>query len=150
MGEFKQKNRRAPHWGKFLNRLNILLVIVFALFAVLIMRLGYVQLVRGDAFTHLVQMTDTNIAKVGVPRGYITDRNGKLLVDNEGLQAISYTRGQDVSATDMAKTADKLATFIEMDTENLTDRDKKDYFAAKHMDELNDRLSKDEKKLSED
>lgn len=150
MADANRKNRQAPHWGKFLNRLNVILIAVFAMFAVLILRLTYIQLVEGDMFTHLVQKTDTNVARVGVPRGFIVDRNGEKLVDNEGLQAISYTRGQDVSAEDMAKTADNLAKYIDVDADNLTDRDKQDYFAAKNIDRLTERLSDEEKNLSDD
>ncbi|MDK6679530.1 MULTISPECIES: penicillin-binding transpeptidase domain-containing protein [unclassified Aerococcus] len=143
----QQVKRKETHWDRYLNRLNILLVLVFAGFALLIFRLGYLQLVNGQTFEELVHLTETNVAKEGVPRGYIVDRDGHKLVDNEGLQAIGYTRGKNTSGEDMAKTARRLADFIEMDTEALTERDLKDYWAASHEDELNDRLSSEEKRL---
>lgn len=141
--------RKATHWGRFLNRLNILLVVVFLLFAMLILRLGYLQIVQGEAFVELVRSTETRVAEEGVPRGHIVDRNGVKLVDNEGLQAISYTRGPNISGEDMAQTAQKLAELITMDTKGVTERDRKDYWAATNMETLNDRLTDEEAQLSE-
>lgn len=118
------------------------------LFAMLILRLGYLQLVQGEAFTDLVQSTEKRVAEEIVPRGYIVDRNGVKLVDNEGLQAISYTRGPNVSGEDMAQTARKLAELITMDTKSVTERERKDYWAATNMEELNSRLTEAEAQLA--
>ena len=141
--------RKSPHWHRYSNRLNFLLYVVFIMFGVLILRLGYLQIINGQAFQELVQMTQTNIAEQSVPRGYIVDRNHKKLVDNEGLQAISYTRGINVTGNDMARTAQKLAQFIEVETEGLTERDKKDYWMVTHADQLKERLTEKEKRLKE-
>lgn len=136
-----------PSWQRYLNRLNMVLVVVFALFAVLLVRLADLQIVNGHTFEQLVTMTQTNIAERAVPRGYIEDRKGKRLVDNEGLQAITYTRGPSVSGKDMAATADRLASLISVDTTGLRDRDLKDYWIALNEDTIADRLSDKEKQL---
>ncbi|AMB98920.1 hypothetical protein AWM75_02435 [Aerococcus urinaehominis] len=140
--------RRSAHWERYLGRFNLLLAIIACLFIILVLRLGYLQIVEGQAFQDLVQLTERNIAKESVPRGRILDRNGQVLVDNEALQAISYTRGPNVSGEDMVKTANKLAELINMSTDDLEDRDLKDYWAAANMETLNDRLDEDEKHLN--
>lgn len=139
--------RKKSRWKPYLNRLNILILLVFLAFIVLIFRLGYLQLMNGQTFEELVHLTEKNVAKEGVPRGNILDRNGEVLVKNEGLQAIAYTRGPSISAKDMAQTADQLAEYIAVDIKSLTDRDLKDYFAAKNLDKINERLSDEEKQL---
>ncbi|MDO4670500.1 MAG: penicillin-binding transpeptidase domain-containing protein [Aerococcus sp.] len=139
--------KRKPSWQRYLNRLNVVLVVVFALFAILLVRLADLQIVNGHTFEQLVTMTQTNIAESSVPRGYIEDRNGKRLVDNEGLEAISYTRGPSVSGADMANTADRLAGLIEMNTDGLQERDLKDYWIASNEKTVNERLDDKEKQL---
>lgn len=142
-----EDNKHRPIWQRYLTRLNIILVVVFALFAVLLVRLADLQIVNGHTFEQLVTMTQTNIAERSVPRGYIEDKNGKKLVDNEGVQAISYTRGPSVSGSDMATTADRLAGLISVDTTGLQDRDLKDYWIAKNEKTIDQRLTDKEKQL---
>ena len=145
-----QPKRRAPIWGAFLNRLNVMLIGIFVLFAILILRLSYLQLVQGDMFSDLVNATETTIVKESVPRGLIVDSEGELMVSNEALPAISYTRGQDTSGEDMARTAQNLAKYIAIDFEDVSDRDLQDYFVAANTDVINDRLTDDEAAAADD
>ncbi len=145
-----QPKRRAPIWGSFLNRLNVMLIGIFVLFAMLILRLSYLQLVQGDMFSDLVNATETTIVEESVPRGLIVDSEGELMVSNEALPAISYTRGQDTSGEDMARTAQNLAKYIAIDFEDVSDRDLQDYFVAANTDVINDRLTDDEAAAADD
>lgn len=145
-----QPKRRAPIWGSFLNRLNVMLIGIFVLFAILILRLSYLQLVQGDMFSDLVNATETTIVEESVPRGLIVDSEGELMVSNEALPAISYTRGQDTSGEDMVQTAQKLAKYIAVDFEDVSDRDLQDYFVAANTDVINDRLTDDEAAAADD
>ena len=138
-----QPKRRAPIWGSFLNRLNVMMIGIFVLFAMLILRLSYLQLVQGDMFSDLVNATETTIVEESVPRGLIIDSEGELMVSNEALPAISYTRGQDTSGEDMVQTAQNLAKYISVDFEDVSDRDLQDYFVAANTDVINDRLTDD-------
>lgn len=144
-----RSERRPVRWQPFLNRLNILLLLIFVAFSVLVFRLGYLQLVNGKTFEELVHLTETNVAKVGVPRGLILDRQGDILVGNEGLPAIGYTRGPKTTAQDMVKTAERLAKYIRMDSDGLTERDLKDYFMVKNEEAVNERLSDEDKELKD-
>lgn len=145
-----QPKRRAPIWGSFLNRLNVMMIGIFVLFAILILRLSYLQLVQGDMFSDLVNATETTIVEESVPRGLIVDSEGELMVSNEALPAISYTRGQDTSGEDMVQTAQNLAKYIAIDFEDVSDRDLQDYFVAANTDVINDRLTDDEAAAADD
>lgn len=145
-----QPKRRAPIWGSFLNRLNVMMIGIFVLFAMLILRLSYLQLVQGDMFSDLVNATETTIVEESVPRGLIVDSEGELMVSNEALPAISYTRGQDTSGEDMVQTAQNLAKYIAIDFEDVSDRDLQDYFVAANTDVINDRLTDDEVAAADD
>ena len=145
-----QPKRRAPIWGSFLNRLNVMMIGIFVLFAMLILRLSYLQLVQGDMFSDLVNATETTIVEGSVPRGLIIDSEGELMVSNEALPAISYTRGQDTSGEDMVQTAQNLAKYISVDFEDVSDRDLQDYFVAANTDVINDRLTDDEASAADD
>ncbi len=145
-----QLKRRAPIWGSFLNRLNVMMIGIFALFAVLILRLSYLQLVQGDMFSDLVNATETTIVEQPVPRGLVVDSKGVAMVENEPLQAITYTRGQNLSGEDMVDTANKLSEYISMSIEDISDRDLQDYFVAANTDLINDRLTDEEKAAADD
>jgi len=135
-------------------RLNFLFFTVFLLFAMLILRLGYLQIVKGEEFETEVQRTETTLATGTVPRGEIYDSQQRKLVGNEALQAITYTRGTGVSSEDMATIAVNLAAYIEMpnitefeqDSDfDLSKRDLKDFWISLNEDKVNDRISDEQK-----
>lgn len=148
LGKSNQKHKKKKSHIPF--RLNLLFFIVFILFSAIIVRLGYLQIIRGDEFEAIVRRTETTIVTQNVPRGLIYDRNGNVLVGNEAQHAVIYTRGTDDTATNMAETAGKLAEILTVDAENLTERDLKDYWAATHREALLERMTEEEKLLSGD
>lgn len=150
----KKSNKKKSHIPF---RLNLLFFTVFLLFAALILRLGYLQIVQGEEFETQVQRTETTLATGTVPRGEIYDSQYRKLVGNNPLQAITYTRGKGVSAKDMATLASKLAKFIdiphttqlEIDKKfELSKRDLQDFWIAINEENLNKRLSKKELALT--
>lgn len=128
-------------------RLNLLFFIVFSLFSAVIFRLGYLQIVRGDEFEAIVKRTETTLVTESVPRGLIYDRDGNILVGNEPQHSITYTRGANTTAEEMAKVAAALAGLINVSFEELTERDLKDYWIAINNEVMLKRLSDDEKLL---
>ncbi len=128
-------------------RLNLLFFIVFSLFSAVIFRLGYLQIVRGDEFEAIVKRTETTLVTESVPRGLIYDRDGNILVGNEPQHSITYTRGANTTAKEMAKVASSLAGLINVSIEELTERDLKDYWIAVNNEVMLERLSDDEKLL---
>ncbi|MDZ7835853.1 MAG: hypothetical protein U5K84_11555 [Alkalibacterium sp.] len=138
-------------------RLNLLFFIVFLLFSSLILRLAYLQIIRAEEYKAEVERTERTTISGSVPRGEIFDASLNKLVGNEARHSITYTRGKNVPASQMANLAFELADYIavshttafEVDRGfDLSERDLKDYFIARNQDEVRDRLSDDERKLS--
>lgn len=151
------KRRHKKEKSHIPSRLNLLFFIVFVLFIALIFRLGYLQIVRGQDFAAEVARTETTIAAGNVPRGEIYDANNRKLVGNTSKSAITYTRGRGVSSEEISEVAANLADLISMpsvsEIDNSSDfdisiRDMKDYYIARHTEEVNDRLTDEEKQLS--
>lgn len=72
------------------NRLNVLLLLVFFVFAAIIFRLSYVQIVDGDKYEK--KATAKSDKKVPIPalRGNIYDKNGNLIVHSRGSFAAVF------------------------------------------------------------
>ncbi|WP_025728512.1 peptidoglycan D,D-transpeptidase FtsI family protein [Atopobacter phocae] len=129
-------------------RLNLLFIIVFVAFAALIIRLTFLQIVKGPEFTALVERTETTISNQSVPRGLIYDSKGRILVGNDPERAIIYSRDITHDASDIVATANELSRLIKVPIDNLTERDLKDYWAAMNPKELVKRTPKNLGKLS--
>ncbi|ALC89928.1 penicillin-binding protein [Bacillus sp. FJAT-18017] len=125
-------------------RLNILFFAVFVLFSLLILRLGIVQIVYGDDFKREVERTEDVTVKNPVPRGKMFDRNGQVILDNEPLNAITYTRYQGTTQEEMLEVAEKLAGMIEKPYDKLQERDKKDFWLLKNEEEAKKLITKKE------
>ncbi|MDN6160668.1 MAG: penicillin-binding protein 2, partial [Staphylococcus equorum] len=118
-------------------------------FAVIVLRLGYLQIAEGSHYEQLIKNSENLTVNEAVPRGRILDRNGKVLVDNASKKAITYARGRKTSQSEVLKIAKDLSRLIEMDTDKITDRDKQDYWIQIHPNKAED-LMKEEQALLED
>ncbi len=128
-------------------RINIIFLCVFFLFSMLILQLGFLQIVDGEKYAAKVSETQEVIVEKPVPRGKIYDRNGNLIVGNEPKYAITYTKTESTDPSEMLETAEQLSTLISMDTSKLSEQDKKDYWLVKHPKEAQKMLT--EKELAE-
>lgn len=126
--EPKNQRERKPHIPF---RLNLLFFVIFTLFVSLIVRLGYLQIVEGEEFTQKITENSSLVINTASPRGQIYDAKGKVLVENKANLAITYTRGKNIEGKDIFPIANKVNELINVPAdENLTDRDKKDYWLA--------------------
>lgn len=131
-------------------RLNFLFFIIFALFVSLIVQLGYLQIVNGDNIEQQLKASSVVEVKGSAPRGMIYDASGKALVENQANAAITFTRGNKMTAQDLLETAKKLSELIEMPVDkNLSDRDLKDFWLADedNLEKATERLSDEERSL---
>ncbi len=112
-------------------RLNLLFMVVFILFTILIIRLGFVQIVNGEYFRTQSEMTTNIEASVQTDRGKMFDRNGEVVVTNMPSFALTYIRIQGTTAEEHLKYAEKIAALIEMPTNKITKRDWQDYWILK-------------------
>lgn len=144
----KNKKKKKTHVPV---RMNILFFAVFLLFSLLILRLGIVQIVSGEEYKREVERTEDVLVNNSVPRGKIYDRVGNVIVDNTPMNAITYTRTQSTKTDEIIKVARKLAQLIDMETEAVTERDKKDYWMLINKEEAAEKVSEEEKaKISSD
>lgn len=129
-------------------RINFVFGFIVLIFAILVLRLGYLQIAQGSHYKQLIKNDENITVNESVPRGRILDRNGKVLVDNASKMAITYTRNRKTTQQEMLDTAKKLSELINMDTDKITERDKKDFWVQIHP-EKEKRLMKKEQSLLE-
>lgn len=113
------------------SRLNFLLWVVALLLLALVARLFYLQVLNGSSFKAEVKSSDTTVQTNNVQRGMIYDSSGKVLVGNHVHQAITYTKGADVTSADLYKIANRLGNYVNVGTKTkLTQRQAEDYYLA--------------------
>lgn len=143
-----KNNRKERNKSHIPFRLNLLFFIIFLLFVGLIMRTGYLQIIKGEEFVAEVERTESTIVRGNVPRGEIYDAELRPLVANEAKNTIMYTRGSNTQTESMAEVAYNLAYLIDVphaspfegDDHDVSVRDLKDYFYAENDDLMTDRV----------
>ncbi|MGE5705054.1 MAG: penicillin-binding protein, partial [Clostridia bacterium] len=105
MGETKEHKSHIP------TRLNILFLIVFLFFAMIILRLAYVQLVEGEQYKHDLEKYSTRELPIPAPRGRILDANGAVLVSNTPVYTVTFAKEQNQDINE-EQVADKLAEIL--------------------------------------
>jgi penicillin-binding protein A len=98
-------------------RLNLLFFSVFLLFSILILRLGFVQIVYGENFKRDLERKEDVTVSNPVPRGVMYDRDMRVVVDNVPIRAITFTN-EGFTTQEMLQTAEKLAQLIDKKTDN--------------------------------
>lgn len=113
-------------------RLNLLLWIVGILLLALTARLFYLQVLNGTAYKAEVKRSDTSVQTNNVQRGMIYDSQGNVLVGNQTHQAITYTKGSNVTSAELYKIANRLGQYVTVTNKDsrLTDRNEEDYYLA--------------------
>lgn len=133
-------------------RMNLLFFFVFAMFSILILRLGVVQIVHGEKYEAQVNSTDVTSVAYSVPRGEMYDRNYQLVKYNVPEKAITFTppkNPQPDELLDLAKKLAELITMPEADVKKVTERDLKDIWLIEN-DNGNHLLTEEEKQLYKD
>ncbi|MFD1030729.1 peptidoglycan D,D-transpeptidase FtsI family protein [Metaplanococcus flavidus] len=126
-------------------RMNILFFSIFLLFSMLILRLGYLQIVKGEDYARALARTEEVPVNTSVPRGRIFDSEGRVLVDNDPVNAITYTAMQTTKRTDMLETARELAKLIEKDDNRVSVRDKQDFYIMLNTVEATAKVTDEER-----
>ncbi|WP_284037684.1 penicillin-binding protein 2 [Neobacillus sp. 114] len=127
-------------------RLNFLFFSVFLLFSILILRLGFVQIVYGENFKRDLERKEGITVSNPVPRGKMFDRNDRVIVDNIPKSAITFSN-EGFTLTEMLETAEKLGKLIDKKTDKLTDKNKKDYWIIKNPMQAEAKITRKEKEL---
>ena len=101
-------------WYK--QRLSGMAVCIIAVFALLIIKLFYLQLIKGDEYRHLSDNNCIRLQSLDSPRGLILDRNGKLLVDNRPSFDLFITIKD---ADPLGHTIEKLSKYLQIPADQL-------------------------------
>jgi len=144
----KKKTKKKKNFLMF--RLNSIFFVVFLLFVMLILRLGYVQIVKGEDYKKESEKTITSTYTWNVPRGKIYDREGRVVVENEPIYTLTYSDSDNSSGESTLEIAEKLANLIKIDTSKVKDRDKKDYWIQINSEEALAKVSDKEREKLDD
>ncbi|HEY3346455.1 MAG TPA: penicillin-binding protein 2 [Nitrospirota bacterium] len=102
--------------GDIKRRLWILAFFVAVFFIAIILRLWYLQVVKGSYYRELSESNRIRIANIRPPRGVIYDRNGIPLVTNTPSYTVTFT---PEDAKKSPEVTGKLATILGMREEDL-------------------------------
>lgn len=125
--EVRQKKRLGSQMS---SRINLIFAIIVLLFVVLLLRLAQMQLVEKEFYLKKLAATTSYTVKTSSPRGKIYDAQGKLLVDNDIKEVVSFTRSNLITAEEMKQIAWDLSALVSYTETNVTNREKKDYYLA--------------------
>lgn len=96
-------------------RLHVMLVICLVLFTVLIGRMLYLQLWRGDYYAKQSDGNRLRQSKISAPRGLIYDSEGKVLVNNLPGYAVVLQKQSKYKE----ETLQRLSTLLDMPVEDI-------------------------------
>lgn len=81
----------------FKSRLFPIAVIYFLLFSILIHRLFYLQIIKGEEYVESAEQTTEKDLSIKTTRGNILDRNGKVLAYNEVSYSVTIANTGEIS-----------------------------------------------------
>ncbi len=126
-------------------RMNVLFFTIFLLFSLLILRLGFLQIVKGEDYARAIARTEEVPVNTSVPRGSIFDSEGRLQVGNKPVNAITYTAMQTTKREEMMTVARELAKLIDKDIDKVTPRDKQDFYIQLDTEKATGKVTDEEK-----
>ncbi|MEZ0535661.1 stage V sporulation protein D [Caldicellulosiruptoraceae bacterium PP1] len=129
---------------KIKKRILFSLVIFLMLYIVLVMRLSYLQLIKGEEYKKKAFSQWTREKFVAPKRGNIVDRNGKILAISVSADTVVATINQ---IKDKELTAKTLSSILNIDynkiLEKLNQKNVSDVYIAKNIDkEVSDKIRK--------
>src|SRR4051794_8471671 len=110
---------------EFQDRFRYLYVIVFLALGLLLSRMVYLQVLKGDQMRHYSEENRIKRVKVASPRGMIFDRNRKLLIDNRpafDLEVIPQYLYESKQQTTVVKMLSKLVHMPESDIDDILEK----------------------------
>ena len=127
------KKRNKYHLKKINNviekRYNILITIIITVMSILAFSLYNVQVINNEYYVEKVKQLNLKIVDGNTaPRGRIYDRNGKLIVDNEGVKVIYYKKQTGTKTKDEITLAYTLANMLEVSYTKMTENQLKDFW----------------------
>lgn len=132
------------------NRITFLLIFIIICFFIITLKMGYMQLFNTKAsIANLNQLSTKTVYGASMPRGRIYDRNYNVIVDNVGVNLISYKRESGMTTKDEVSIAYKLAEKLDVDYSALTDTELRKFWIINNEEEADKKITKEEKELYE-
>lgn len=97
--------------SKYSGRLNVLFLVLFVGLVILVLRVSYIQLAKGDDYAKKAETNRYAQQVIPAPRGQFKDRNGELLVTNKPAFTIQFTN-DDKSIEKQIPTIAKKLTLV--------------------------------------
>lgn len=117
--------------------------IIIFLFSIVISRYTYLYIIKHDYYyEQYLSYTNKIVEGLNAPRGRILDRNGKVLVDNIGVNTIVFHQLSEINTLEIAQ---KLNSIIEVSP--ATEEEQKEYYLK--YEETDNLLTQEEKTLYE-
>lgn len=132
------------------NRITFLLIFIIICFFIITLKMGYMQLFNAKAsIADLNQLSTKTVYGSSMPRGRIYDRNYNVIVDNVGVNLISYKRESGMTTKDEVSIAYKLAEKLDIDYSALTDTEFRRFWIINNEGEADKKITEEEKELYE-
>lgn len=132
------------------NRITFLLIFIIICFFIITLKMGYMQLFNAKAsIADLNQLSTKTVYGSSMPRGRIYDRNYNVIVDNVGVNLISYKRESGMTTKDEVSIAYKLAEKLDVDYSALTDTELRRFWIINNEEEADKKITEEEKELYE-
>ncbi len=91
-------------------KFGVILAVIIGLFGIIVLRLLWLQVIRGSYYRGLAQSNSTRVIPDRACRGLISDRNGEILVNNVPSFTVSVVpadlKNKDKVVSDLAKLLD--------------------------------------------
>jgi len=96
----------------------LVFAVLFA-FMILIIRLWYLQIIRGDDLKHLSENNRIRLVRIPAPRGRIQDSQGKILVDNRPAFDVSIIPEEVTDWQELSRNLGKILAISPEDIERV-------------------------------
>lgn len=121
---------------QIMKRLNILQIIIIILISILFVCLFINQIIKNKYYKNKLDTLVGNIVEGSTaPRGYIYDRNHKLLVSNIPIKVIYYNKPKNISAKEEISIAYMVANIVEVNFDHVTDYELRNFWVKKNNED---------------
>lgn len=120
---------------------KVYLIIITILTSIIIFRYTYLHVIKHDYYYEkYLHVSKKIVYGLNAPRGRILDRNGKILVDNIGINTIVFHQLDGINVKDIAITLNNI-----IEVSNATEEEQKKYYLK--YEETDSLLTKEEQDL---
>lgn len=144
--KLNRQNKRLKKLNQIIEkRFNILIILIIGVMSLLSFSLYKVQVLDNEYYiSKIKELTKNTVEGTTAPRGRIYDRNGRLIVDNQGVKVICYKKLSGIKTKDEIETAYALARLIDVDYTKITEKELKDFWMQNNSEEAYNLITKKE------